>query len=142
MSPHESSSSVTVHTTPERAWSALTDPAQVKQYFFGTNLVTDWKPGSPVLFKGEWEGKPYEDRGTVLGFEPPRRLSFNYWSNFSGTPDVAEQRQIIAYEVQPEGGGVRVTIKQSNCASQQAADDSAKNWSVVLGGLKKLLESA
>ncbi|HEY5283904.1 MAG TPA: SRPBCC family protein, partial [Polyangia bacterium] len=76
--------SVTVRAPRERVWDAITQPAIVKQYFFGTDLDTDWKVGSPLFFRGEWQGKRYEDRGTVLAYEPMNALEYNYWSAFSG----------------------------------------------------------
>lgn len=114
----------------------------MKKYFFGTLLTTDWNVGSPITFRGEWDGKPYEDRGTVLSFDPPHELSFNYWSSFSDIEDKPELRQIIRYELAEADGGVRVTIHQSNTNTQERADHSAKNWQVVLDGLKTLVESS
>ena len=114
----------------------------IKQYFFGTNLVTDWKVGSPLAFRGEWEGKSYEDRGTVLSFEPPRSLSFNYWSSMSGLEDTPEGRQIVRYDLADTAEGVRVTVDQSNVDTQERADHSAKNWHGVLDGLRKVVEGA
>jgi uncharacterized protein YndB with AHSA1/START domain len=119
----------------------VTTPDLVQKYFFATRLATDWKVGSPITFRGEWEGKPYEDRGTVLSFKEPHELSFNYWSSFSGTEDRDESRQIIRYELAETEGGVCVTIYQSNTDTQERADHSAKNWKFVLDGLKSLVES-
>lgn len=137
-----STTTLLIRAPRERVWQALTDPALIKQYFFGTNLETTWKVGSPLTFRGEWEGKSYEDRGTVLGFEPTSSLSYNYWSSFSGTPDTPETRQIVRYDLTEEAGGVRLTVTQSNVDTQERADHSAKNWETVFGGLKKLLEKA
>ena len=61
-------------------WVALTTPAKLKQFFFGADVVTDWKVGSAIRMKGEFKGKPYEDKGTILGFEPQRRLSFSHFA--------------------------------------------------------------
>ena len=72
---YSSSVSIIINASPEKIWEALTVPEKVKEYFFGTNLVTDWKVGSPILFRGEWEGKAYEDKSTVLEFNPPHSLS-------------------------------------------------------------------
>lgn len=47
----------TINAPLEKVWKALTEPEIVKQYFFGTDLVTDWKVGSPIIFQGEWEGQ-------------------------------------------------------------------------------------
>ena len=54
---------------------AIIDPVKVKQYFFGTDLVTNWEVGKPIFFRGEWEGQAYEDKGTVLQFEPKKNAS-------------------------------------------------------------------
>jgi uncharacterized protein YndB with AHSA1/START domain len=137
---YSASASIVVQAPRQKVWEAVTEPALVKRYFFGTDLVTDWKVGSPLLFRGEWEGKAYEDRGKVLAFDPPRSLSFDYWSSFSGTEDKPELRQIIRYDLEEVGGGVRVTIDQSNVDTQERADHSAQNWKTVLEGLKSLVE--
>ena len=138
---YTSSCSVVVNAPLEKIWSALTRPEIIKQYFFGTNLVTDdWKVGSPLFFRGEWEGKAYEDRGKVLSFEPLKSLSFDYWSAFSGLEDRPELRQIIRYDLLAIREGVQITVHQSNCDTQERADHSMSNWKNVLQSLKKLLE--
>lgn len=137
---YSAASSIVIHASIERVWQAITDPKIVKRYFFGTDLVTDWRVGSPLFFRGEWEGKAYEDRGTVLSFEPPRSLSFNYWTSFSAQEDKPELRQIVRYDLEPTTEGVRVSVRQSNVDSQERADHSAKNWRAVLEGMKKLIE--
>jgi uncharacterized protein YndB with AHSA1/START domain len=134
--------SVTVRAPRERVWDAITQPAIVKQYFFGTDLDTDWKVGSPLFFRGEWQGKRYEDRGTVLAYEPMNALEYNYWSAFSGAEDKPETRQIIRYQLEPVADGVSVTVTQSNVATQTSVDHSAQNWRGVLDAMKRLLENA
>jgi uncharacterized protein YndB with AHSA1/START domain len=140
--PFSSSAHVLIHASKEQIWRAITDPALVKQYFFGTNLVTDWKVGSPLFFRGEHDGKTYEDRGTVRSFEPRESLSFDYWSSFSGLPDQPELRQLVRYDLEDAPGAVRVVIRQSNVDTQERADHSAKNWQAVLEGLRKLVEGS
>lgn len=139
---HSTSTSIVIQAPRKRVWEALTKPEIVKQYFFGTDLVTDWVPGSSLAFRGEWEGKQYEDRGTVREFEPERTLSYDYWSSFSGQEDTPERRQLIRFDLTDEdGGGVKVAVQQSNVDTQERADHSKKNWEGVLAALKKLLES-
>lgn len=138
---YSTSASIVIQAPRKRVWEALTQPELVKQYFFGTNLVTDWVPGSPLIFRGEWEGKEYEDHGTVREFEPERSLSYDYWSSFSGQEDTPERRQLIRYELAEEKDGVRVSVHQSNVDTQERADHSQENWKGVLAGLKKFVES-
>src|SRR5688500_18463647 len=100
----------------DRVWRALTDPAEVKKYFFGTDLETDWKPGSPITFSGEWQGRKYEDKGTVLEVERPRRLKYTHFSPLSGKPDKPENYHTITVELAPDEGGTHVTLAQDGNA--------------------------
>jgi len=138
---YTSTSTVMIKAHLNKVWDALINPELVKQYFFGTNLVTTWQVGSPILFKGQWEGNPYEDKGVVLSFIPMESLAYSYWSSFSGISDIPELYQIIKFSVEEVSGGVNVTIFQSNVATQESADQSGENWKMVMDGLKKLLEN-
>jgi uncharacterized protein YndB with AHSA1/START domain len=139
---HTATASIVIHAPRPRVWKALTEPAQVKAYFFGTDLETSWRPGSPLFFRGEWEGKHYEDRGTVLSFEPPQSLAYDYWSAFSGLEDKPELRQIVRYDLDEADGGIQVRVQQSNVDTKERADHSQQNWRGVLEALKKYVESA
>ena len=125
----------------DSVWRALTDPAEVKKYFFGTDLRSDWKPGSPISWRGEWQGRKYEDKGKVLEAERPRRLKYTHFSLLSGQEDRPENYHTITVELEPEGAGTRVTLTQDGNADAKARDHSQENWSMVLEGLRKLLES-
>ncbi len=130
----------TIHASPGQVWAALTDPASVKQYMFGSDVVTDWKVGSPIIFKGIWEGKPFEDKGKLVAVEPEKRLVMTYWSPLSGSADIPENYHTITYELEPGHNKTTVRVSQDNNASEQERDQSAKNWGMMLDGLKKLVE--
>jgi uncharacterized protein YndB with AHSA1/START domain len=138
---HSASASIVIAAPRQRVWQAITDPALVKQYFFGTNMTADWRVGGLVFFRGEWEGKPYEDKGTVLSFEPPRSLSYSYWSSFSGHEDRPELRPVVRFDLEDAAPGARISVQQSNIDTQERAEHSAENWRGLLAGMKKLLES-
>jgi uncharacterized protein YndB with AHSA1/START domain len=131
---------VSIHADISSVWRALTDPVLIKQYFFGTNAVSDWKKGSKVFFRGEWEGKPYEDKGTVLASDPPTLLQYSYWSSFSGTADVPENYAVVTYSLKHVGDQTGLTVTQDSIATQEARDHSEQNWKSVLEGLKKVVE--
>ena len=65
---------ITISAPIAKVWDALVNPEMIKQYMFGTNAVSDWKEGSPIVWEGEWEGKPYEDKGVILQLKPERVL--------------------------------------------------------------------
>lgn len=140
--PYSSQASFDLVATVDQVWDAITKPEIVKQYFFGTNMETDWVVGQPIFFRGEWQGKPYEDKGTVLTYEPKTKLSYSYWSGFSGAEDKPELYQIITITLEPHEHVVRLTIEQSNVPTQEAADHSIENWKMVFNGLQALLTSS
>lgn len=75
---------VDINATAERVWEALTDPKQVAKYMMGVEVDTDWQPGSPIYWRGEFQGKAFEDRGQVLEVDRPGRLRLAYFSAMSG----------------------------------------------------------
>jgi len=124
----------------ERVWKALTDPAAIKQYYFGTNLETTWKVGAPITLKGEWEGRAYEDKGVIKTFDPPRTMSYSHFSPLMGKPDKPENYHTIVVSLVPSGKNTRVTLEQDNNATEEARGHSQKNWEMMLGALKKFVE--
>jgi len=134
--------SITIKADRQMVWKGLTDPKLIKQYFFGTETESEWKKGSPIVFRGVWEGKPYEDKGTILDVDPPNFIKYNYWSNFSGTPDIPENYANITYSLRSSGNQTHLDVTQDGIATEEARDHSEKNWIGILDGLKKLLEKA
>jgi uncharacterized protein YndB with AHSA1/START domain len=122
-------------------YKALTDAADIKQYFFGSTVTSDWKKGSPITWKGEWQGRSYEDKGTILANEPNRKLEYSHFSPLTGKPDLPENYHTVTVELSPEGTGTRVTLSQDNNETEEAREHSTKNWKMMLGGLKKHVES-
>ena len=124
-----------------KVWHGITDPALVKQYFFGTDLKSDFKKGSRITFSGEWEGKTYVDGGTILKIEPPKLLKYNYWSSMAGTEDIPENYVDVTYELSELNDVTTLTITQDNVKSQQALEHSEQNWQMIFDGLKELLKT-
>ncbi len=133
---------LTIHAPVAQVWDGLTNPVLVKQYFFGSELVTTWQPQTSIFFRGEWEGKAYEDRGTVLSHEPLKALSFDYFSSWSELEDSPENYMIIKYQVKVKGESTVLVISQSNIDTLEKKIHSAQNWKNMLSELKKLLENA
>ncbi len=132
--------SLTITAPIEKVWAAITSPAMVKQYFFGTELDTDWQVGSPIYFRGEWEGKTYEDKGTILAFEPHKVLRYNYLSSWSNLPDLPENYANISYAVHQVDEKTILTITQDGFEDEEKRAHSAQNWQMIFGGMKDLLE--
>lgn len=123
-----------------KVWQGLTDPAMVKKYFFGTDLESSWRVGEPIKFSGEWDGKKYEDHGTILDIDPGTFVKYNYWSSMSGTEDKPENYANITYNLTENNGETELTITQDNVKNGEAKTHSEQNWKGVFEGLKKLVE--
>src|SRR6266511_43099 len=101
----------TIDATPAAIWAALTDPAKLKQFFFGADVASSFRVGSPITMTGEYNGKPYADKGEILDSEREKRLSFSHWSAMSGVPDTPEHYHLVTFELSPEQKGTKVTIR-------------------------------
>jgi uncharacterized protein YndB with AHSA1/START domain len=129
-----------ISASADQVWAALTDPDQIKEYMFGSQVDTDWKPGSPIRWKGEFQGRSYEDKGEVLEVEPGRRLKVTHFSPLTGQDDVPENYHTVTYELAEHDGHTHVSLSQDNAGSDEEAEHSSATWQQMLDGLKKQVE--
>ena len=132
--------SITINAPSAKVWDALVQPEAIKQYMFGTTVVTDWREGSPVVWKGEWQGRPYEDKGVILQFKPGRTLAYSHFSPLSGVPDTPDNYHTVTIELSAEQNQTRVSLAQDNNASEEERQHSEKNWGMMLSALKEYVE--
>lgn len=137
----------TVNAPALAVWKALTTASTFKQFFFGSDISTDWRVGSPIRFRGEWKGKPYEDKGSIQTFDVGKRLAFTHWSPLSGMEDRPENYHIVTFDIRPTDDGTEVVLTQTNQndaepLTEENRKEYAKNWTMVLDGLKTTVEGA
>ena len=108
--------SITINAPIGKVWDALVNPEKIKQYMFGTNAVSDWKEGSSIIWKGEWEGKKYEDKGVILKLEPGHMIQYSHFSPLTGQPDMPENYHIVTIELSSKGIQTLVSLLQDNNA--------------------------
>ncbi|RYY82628.1 MAG: SRPBCC domain-containing protein [Chitinophagaceae bacterium] len=131
---------VRVAATPARLWKVLTDPALIREYMFGANVSSDWQEGSTIRWKGEWKGKPYEDKGTVVKSIPGKQLVYTHFSPLTGQPDLPENYHTVTIDLEEEGNETLLRLSQDGNANEEARAHSEKNWMMMLGELKKVAE--
>ena len=140
MNDLNTSVSMLIQAPVQEVWRALTTPETIKQWFFGVETETDWTPGSSIVHRGEYQGKPYVDKGKIVRFEPPELLVHTHWSDVSGTPDEPEQYQEVSWALAEQKGATELTISERNLPSEEAKAVSEQGWKAALESLKTLLE--
>lgn len=139
-------------TSPERLWQALTEPVFTRRYW-GVTLTSEWTPGAKVTW--EQEGATIDDpEQVVLVAEPPHRLSYTWHTT---TPEFAlsvglddelyvklsaERRSKVAFELEPVGELVRLTVTHDGFEPGSTAREMVgEGWPRILSDLKTLLET-
>ncbi len=128
-----------IRTTSEKLWSALTDPAQMKEYWFGMQINSEWKTGA------EWRmifpDGSVADTGEILEFDRPKRLTLKWRNEFR--PELkAEGFALCVIELEPIGAAVRLTITHSiERAESKFIQAVSGGWPKILSNLKSLLET-
>jgi uncharacterized protein YndB with AHSA1/START domain len=132
---------ITIAAPIASVWDALTTPELIQRWFFGVQTETDWKEGSPIVHRGEYQGMPYEDKGTIVAVDPPRRLVHTHWSPVSGLPDSEEHYQQVTWTLTEEQGSTVLTVSETNLPSDDAKTTSEQGWTSALAALKDVVES-
>lgn len=132
--------SISIDAPVEKVWEALVTPEIVKQYMFGTTVVSNWLVGSPIRWEGEWKGKSYEDKGEILQNDPLRLLSYSHYSPMTGAPDVPESYHTVTITLAHQNSGTLLTLIQDNNANEEDRQHSEDNWKGMLVEMKKVVE--
>ncbi len=131
---------IVIHAPVAEVWNALVNPEIIKQYMFGTNVVSDWKEGSTIAWKGEWQGKAYQDKGKILRIEKERLVQYSHFSPLTGKPDAPENYHTVTIELSGDKTKTELLLTQDNNANEEDRKHSEENWKLMLEGLKQLLE--
>jgi uncharacterized protein YndB with AHSA1/START domain len=140
MTDHVATAEVDISASPDQVWRAITDPAKVKRYFFGSTVESDFRPGSRITWRGEYDGKPFEDKGEVIEAVPHERLRVTHFSSLRGGPDRPENYHELVFNLDHAGPVTHVTFTQDNNASADEAERASESWDAMLNGLKELVE--
>jgi uncharacterized protein YndB with AHSA1/START domain len=126
-----------IETTPEKLFQALTDSEFSRRYWFGAEIRSDWKVGSPFALV---MGGQVTDTGTVLEFDPPKRLSYTFHHETSESAR-KEKPSRVTFVLKPYGKLVKLTLTHDDFAPGSVIIDGiSKGWPAILGSLKSLLE--
>ena len=133
--------SIHVNAPRAKVWDALVNPEMIRQYLFGTTVISDWTVGSPIVWKGEWQGRAYEDKGVILRLEPEHLIQYSHFSPLTGLPDTPDHYHTVTVELSGSEADTLVSLAQDNNTTEDDRKHSEATWEMMLANLKKLLES-
>ena len=137
----EVSHTVEVNVPVSRMWEVLTQPEIIKEYLFGTETVTDWKPGSEIIFQGDYQGHKYRDHGVIQENILNKKISYTYWTGFSGLEDKPENCSLITYKLVATGDNkTEFTWTQQGFANEDGYKHSQTGMKDFLGEIKEIAE--
>lgn len=140
---------VQINAPIDKVWDTLTNPEQTKKYMFGCETVSDWKPGSPLLWKGNYEGKEMVFvKGNIIAIQPPTMLTYTVIDPNADMPDIPDNYLNVMYQLREENGVTTLQVSQDGF--EKAADgekryrdvyNNGDGWNPILVQIKKVAEA-
>ncbi len=140
--------SISIDAGAKKVWDALTNPEQTKKYMFGCEAISDWKIGSPLLWKGMYEGKEVVFvKGNIVELTPGKFLAYTTFDPLSAIEDIPENYLTVTYDLSFGNGKTTLTVTQGDYATvaegeRRYADsyNGGEGWNPILQEIKKLVE--
>jgi uncharacterized protein YndB with AHSA1/START domain/DNA-binding transcriptional ArsR family regulator len=137
-SPMEKIFEIYIRTTPERLWEAITNAEIRSKYQFGTQITSDFTPGSRFEMAHPRSGALLGE-GVNVEVDPPRRLVQNMVALWGD--DVKDEGTTrITWEIEQVGDSCQLTVTHDQLR-EGANDQLYGGWPMILSGLKTWLET-
>jgi uncharacterized protein YndB with AHSA1/START domain len=140
---------ITIHAPASKVWDALTNPEQTKKYMFGCEALSDWKPGSPLIWKGTFNGvEMVAVKGDVVSIEPGKSLVYTIIDpNNPKIPDLPENYLTVTSLLTEQNGQTILDVSSGDYstvaegASRYKETVDGGGWDPILTQIKALCES-
>jgi uncharacterized protein YndB with AHSA1/START domain len=141
--------SIIINAPAIAVWDALVNPEQTKKYMFGCETVSDWKVGSPLLWRANYEGKEKVFvKGIIVDIQPPKLLGYTVIDPHAAMSDIPENYLNVTYELSGNDEQITLTVTQKgfeNAADgekrYQDAYNKGEGWQPILVEIKKVVEA-
>jgi len=131
-------SGIQINNTVAETWKALVDPEIVEKYMLGSQQLSDWRKGSSIKWKKDFNGRKFEDKGEILEITPQKRLKYTHYSPASDRPDAPENYQTVSVKENAKGTTIKLT--SDNNASEEEKAMTEHIWAYYLQGLKIIMD--
>ncbi|KAA9325959.1 SRPBCC domain-containing protein [Adhaeribacter soli] len=145
----EIQNTIVINTTPEKIWEVLTQPEQTKKYMFGCETVSDWKPGSSLIWRMDYDGKDFVAvKGNILDIQPEKLLTYTVFDPNATMADIPENYLTVTYALTSADGQTNLTVTQGDYKTvaegerrYQEAYNNGEGWNPILVQIKAVAES-
>ncbi|MFD1602014.1 SRPBCC family protein [Flavobacterium artemisiae] len=134
-------STILLNAPTEKVWNALTQPELVKQWQYGSDLITDWKVNSEIRFRNEWEGQVFEQWGKILEVIPNQKIRYSLFFPRPGLEDKPENYFIMSYVLSEENQKTKLEIIQEDNRPEAKQEEPQGEENPILQALKAVVES-
>jgi uncharacterized protein YndB with AHSA1/START domain len=149
MEPLFIKNSISINSSPQKVWDALINPEKTKIYMFGCETVSDWKVGSQLLWKGNYEGKEMVFvKGNIIEIEDFKKLVYTVFDPNSTMEDIPKNYLTVTYELTFDGTNTTLSVTQGDYNSVAEGEkrykesyNNGEGWNPILVGIKKIVES-
>ncbi|HSB56379.1 MAG TPA: SRPBCC domain-containing protein [Nitrosopumilaceae archaeon] len=134
---------IKINSSSSKVWEVLINPELTKQYMFGCEIVSDWKVGSPVIWKGAADGKVYV-KGTLLAIVTEKFLQFTVFDPNMGIEDIPSNYSTVTFGLSSENSQTILSVSQGDFTKLEEGEkrynDTVTGWDSVLPKIKDLAE--
>lgn len=131
---------IIINAAPSVVFDALTNSEKILQYFPLNEVISDWKVGSEVLFKGTVNGADFTDYGKIEQLTPNKIFQYTYWSDNHGTERTPENHLTICYSLSATEQGTQLKMEHKNLISAEMHAQMLGVWDFLLSSLKDYAE--
>lgn len=140
---------ITINASAAKVWDALTNPEKTKIYMFGCETISDWKIGSPLLWKMIHEGKEFIPvKGSIVDIKKDQFLAYTVIDPHNpNIPDIPENYLTVTYDIKPQNGHTLLTVTQGDYSAvaegekrYKEAYNNGEGWNPILVQIKKVAE--
>jgi uncharacterized protein YndB with AHSA1/START domain len=140
--------SITINAGAKKMWDALTNPEHTRKYMFGCEAISDWNIGSPLLWKGMYEGREMVFvKGNIVELKPGKLLAYTTFDPNLSIEDIPENYLTVTYHLSFDNGKTTLTVTQGDYATVAEGErryaesyNGGEGWNPILQEIKKLVE--
>ncbi|TSJ42334.1 SRPBCC family protein [Fluviicola chungangensis] len=137
--PNHIEKSILIEASLETVWSYLTDPKRMKEWMgdeaMEIDIISDWKIGGSFVIRG-FHHVPFENRGTILQFDPEKVFQYEFLSSLSNLEDLPENYTTISFCLKAKGDQTELRVEASNFPTFEIY----KHWEFYWNGTLEIIK--